>query len=458
MASLGARLPEGWDYDASRRPPRAQVAGIEPLGLGTALVEALTSYVARLATAHDLPPGLFARHVLAPALGRGDAEGASRDDWGKYFAAIFSLVLGSLDGAGRHAATWVDALARLTLRGDLRLLTLLPWSVVLADGGLTRPERRVCPVCLKQQRAAGVGPYEPLLWRVAPLRTCCEHERPILLESVCRACGKVSGVLGTWSMPGRCSCGAWRGVDEGQARHAPEEEASWQRYVYGNLAEMIVVGQRRGAPTPGRQDLQQGVTLAVARSDGSLTALASATGYSLSAVSLWHAGRRVPTLDAALRMCAASGLPLVAVLTGKGSEPDFAPGTSQPLPPARPIRARIDWAAAEHVLRAALAADTPPALATVLRDLGIDRSLARAHLPELSAAVRDRHAAWRRAQMQARRKRDAGLVRAAVRDLWRAGHHPSIWRLQRALPPGVSMREPRLRLVWKSELRELGLL
>lgn len=462
MKRRAATLPDGWDYGPERRPPRTSLVSVDPAGLGTADVGALSSYLPRLAAAHDLPAGLFARDVLAPALGRGDVAGATRDDWGRYFAGIFAPVRGSLDGVGRLAATWVAALETLTGRHDLAGLTLLRWSVVLPPARLTRAERRVCPPCL-DARLAGPGPvYESLLWRMAPLEACFAHEVPIRLESRCPSCGRTSGILGTWSQPGRCgACGEWLGRPaEATARlDSSDADLAWQQFVWTELRELLVVGQSPEVGEPSPTGVTRMITLAVERPGATLTAFASRVGYSLSLVSLWRAGRRLPTLDAALRICWASGFRLTDLFTGREDAAAERPETADRAnPPAAPRFRRIAWRRLERTLEAALLADPPPTFAAVVERFSADRSQVRKRLPALSAAVRDRHAAWRAETIAARRAREVDLIVEGTRRLRREGLYPGRDRVQRALPEGIWMRDPHLRAAWKAELRRLGLL
>lgn len=191
-------LPDGWGYGPEVRPPRSALTAPEPIGIGTAVVEAFTSFVARVAAEHELPPGLFARYVLASRLGRDDIPGSSIDEWGRYFEAIFGSAGHSLDGVGRLAATWVSVFEQMTGRGWLAGMTSLRWAPVLAPMGLTSDRLRVCVSCLRLMPIA----YEPLTWRYKPLEACFEHDVPMRLVQGCPSCAAVSPVLGTWRLQG----------------------------------------------------------------------------------------------------------------------------------------------------------------------------------------------------------------------------------------------------------------
>lgn len=462
----GTSLPIGWDYTPDRRPARARVVGVDPIGIGTADPEAMTSYIQRVAREEDLPAVHFARHVLASALGRGDVPGCSRDEWGRYFAAIFQMVRGSVDGVGRHASTWTAALEEVLGRNDLRQLTLLPFASVLPPQGLTRPIKHVCPACLDGWQASSTPVHEPLRWRLPVLHFCFAHEEaPVRLVSACRACGAVTGVLGTWALPGRCG-----GCGESLARPLAEVIADqpevdpaglgWQRWVSDQLGDLLAAGAALGEDEPDPLGLPRAVDLAIARTSQTASEFARQIGYSLSLVSLWQAGRRRPSLPAALRICRVAGFPLVDFLLGRFDRLDGSAAVRlipEPVPPP-PAARRIPWPLVKAALRRALESDPPPSLRAVLAPFGADRGEARRLHPDLSRAVPDRHAEWRRARIAAKRSREIALLVVAMRRLHDEGVYPGRERLQRALPPGVYLRDPHLRAAWKAELQAMGLL
>ena len=66
-----AAILESWDLTVPDVPPRARFYPLEPIGIGTPLVEGLTSYLLRLAEAHGVPVGALTdelRRCAATAL------------------------------------------------------------------------------------------------------------------------------------------------------------------------------------------------------------------------------------------------------------------------------------------------------------------------------------------------------------------------------------------------------
>ncbi len=434
----------------------------EPVALGTDEVEAFTSFLARTALHNDLAMGLFARYVLAPILGRSDVRGASRDDWGRYFSAIFARAGGSIDANGPRARGWVAALEQASLRDRLSRLTLLWWTPVLPTGGLTRGVRWWCPVCLQQQgqgRNAGWPEpdrppiHEPLLWRLAPVEICYRHERPVALTHNCPACDAESPVLATWGLPGQCAaCGAWLGRPIEDVRAAAE--TAWSRYAWTECRRLIAAAQSDQPLAAATPDVAAALTTALGARARTRKRLARDVGCTVSGVSLWTSGRRKMSLPAVLRVGFILGVHVDALLQGRV---EVAATGATEAPPAV-VRRRVDWPAVQAHLRRAAASGRPPSVAQVAMRHGADGKEVCRRLPDLAAEVGQRHAAWRHAVVTARTARSEREIGEAVRALAGRGVYPSRERVALRLPHRADMRNPRLRAAWKRALAEAGLL
>lgn len=66
-------LFDSWSLSSSPIPPRSRLYSLEPIGIGTALVESLSGYVARLAEAHSVSVGDLVGRVLSDVA---NAQGA----------------------------------------------------------------------------------------------------------------------------------------------------------------------------------------------------------------------------------------------------------------------------------------------------------------------------------------------------------------------------------------------
>src|ERR1700758_5499419 len=103
-----------WDIEPSALPTRSRLFRLEPIGMGTAEVESLTSYIARLAEAHCVSP----RQLLCEEiLGKRTTHYSS--------SPLFSGE--HINGIGGLAELAVTSLEHLTMQHGLHVMTMLTW-------------------------------------------------------------------------------------------------------------------------------------------------------------------------------------------------------------------------------------------------------------------------------------------------------------------------------------------
>ncbi len=194
------QLNELWDLTPPITPSPSRLFHLEPIGLDTCYVESLTSYVARLAQAHSVPPGTLLAIEVKPLVKQGYATNPLNS------SSIVSLYgqasVKALNGTQSGAARLVKALEALTKRNDLKFLTMLPWAKVFPVLGLLRQFQAWCPYCYLEWLEEKQVIYSPLLWALAVIKICPYHHQP--LESHCPHC--LSQFLPLWrnSRPGFC--------------------------------------------------------------------------------------------------------------------------------------------------------------------------------------------------------------------------------------------------------------
>jgi len=249
-----------------------------------------------------------------------------------------------------------------------------------------------------------------------------------------------------------------RQARSGEAPIDPDHLA-WQRYVDASLGALIATTPTLMAPVSGEL-MPAAIAIAIERATGgNLTRFAHAVRMELSTVSLWRSGRRQPTLEAALRICAVAGFELVDFLAGRLESLRAAPAAalSPPWIPASRERHRtVDWRAIERALRATLDREVPPALNAVLRELRVDDGTAKRRMPGLCMAVRDRHAGWRAATLEQVQLRREAAVRRAIAEIHAIGRYPSRHQVQKRLAADICMRDARLARLWRAEGVALG--
>lgn len=118
-------------------PPRSVLYQLPPIGIGTPMVESLTSYIARLSACHSLAVGTLLEQQVAPLFDK------------KYNVTNLhgiSRVTGALNGIGSMSRDLVCALTNLTMRQDLEFLTILSFCDVIPSRNLIRDVRAWCRV------------------------------------------------------------------------------------------------------------------------------------------------------------------------------------------------------------------------------------------------------------------------------------------------------------------------
>lgn len=137
-----------WQLTTSALPERSTLYAPAPIGVGTAGCESLTSYLARLAEAHCVYPGVLLQQMLVPLM----------RELEQHQSGALDHPLWRRDGSGSHlinvtsprARTVMSALQRLTLRTDLRGLALTALTQLLPTRGLTRKTLAWCPLCYEE--------------------------------------------------------------------------------------------------------------------------------------------------------------------------------------------------------------------------------------------------------------------------------------------------------------------
>ena len=97
----------------------------------------------------------------------------------------------SLVGCSESATAWTEVLEVATGRHDLRFSTLLPLSKLVCGTNLIDRARRVCLACIEKDVHAGSRSYGRLLWRIAEVACCPEHEMPLVEVNCTR--GRAAG-------------------------------------------------------------------------------------------------------------------------------------------------------------------------------------------------------------------------------------------------------------------------
>lgn len=328
----------GWPvWEALTIPSRSRLYHMMPVGIGTAYVESATGYSSRLAAAHSVTLAVLFGYEIAPLLNKNYLRNSeARSNKNAVLANSFRTLAPAVDGFGVIAEAYIDALHKLTMRDDLRYLTMLPWRGALSYRHLIRPKRAWCPACYEEWDCSSNPIYEPLIWSLAVVTICDRHRRR--LRSRCHRCKRELQHLASRARPGYChACKAWLGYSGSaffvQEKLSDGEELEWQSWACNQVNELL-----KSAPTV--SSLYQSSTLAnsISRSIRSSTfknelAFARKSGIPQSTVNDLCRGNSVPQLSTLLKIAFFAEVSVTDLVRGRIRDISEAPVLSKPDSP-----------------------------------------------------------------------------------------------------------------------------
>jgi len=401
--------------------------------MGTGLVESLTSYTTRLAAAHNLSPAVLLGRVLAPLMEKrywlhGGARPGTR---GSALSNSFIAHAKSINGTGVIAGNWVSVLEKLTLRSDLRFLTMLPWADALPRRNLFRPTRAWCPSCYHDWYANNQAVYEPLLWTLREVKVCLRHRRYLI--TACNHCGRHLSWLARDARPGCCSkCDRWLGVDpESQSLDELLADSDWQwhQWVVKNLEDMILSGTY--LPSPSRERTSKAIALCIEQvSEGVMNRFACLIEKRKNTVWGWHHGKAQMPMDDLLKICYLTRLSVVDFLhtefvVPQDTELIAVPPTVSGLKIKRHPPTLFDGEKIGRSLRAILKQNPPPSMKEVAARLNINKRSLYKHSSSLCRTISARHTEYKKICCQEQQNRHAINIRHVAKALEADGIYPS---------------------------------
>lgn len=450
-----------WDLTLPTNPLHSRLYTLEPLGMGTPDIESLTSYIARLAGAHSVPLRALVLQEILPLLQCDYLSNPFKNSLDSFWIEAVR----ALNGTGTLASDWAYALEYLTLRTDLRFLTLLPWAAVLTQQRLLRITRAWCPDCFIERRAAGQPVYEPLLWNVSAVSVCLRHQRPLLEQCPHPDCQARLPVLASYFQPGYCSkCSRWLGIATDPPNFSrTTEERHWQTWVAEAVGELIAHNMDLTLrPHLGNiPDLISASREQVA--DDSLRKLAEKLQLSSRTLNAWKLGRQVPQMESLMRLCYFCGVPPHDLFTLQPSKLNLDGLKIRSLPdipnPARNRRRRVqlDIVHLRQSLEAILVCEEqpPPSMRTVARRLNHSPRELREYFPELCRAISKRRSDFYKDRVEEKLEQQKEQVRQAILKIHSQGSYPSSRRVGLLLSEPGLMRNPTLAKTWRDMLHEL---
>lgn len=437
-----------WDESPVFMPPRTRLYRLEPIGLGTPMVECLSSYIHRLAEAHGLPTWVLVCKELAPRFGQWSllASNGHCDLFGKLGMTI--------NGNNDTALEIIAILKKLTGYNDLSSLTFCRLGALVAAGRILRKTQAWCPECLEHWRGHGMPVYQPLVWMLSSLTSCPIHGCSI--EERCSKCGKGHAPIGRYRWNGKCpKCSNWLGHSSSNDKPASKTSVSmWCKFAAKALAQFMLDLQSLPDDVPQATFPSNVMDAVQNRFGGNYSALARTLHIHRITVFAWANGKQRPSPVSlvALAYClGGKAMDWVARRIEPASlHPTRSIDGSVAQTVRRPLR-RITTESVRAYLTSVLqAAEFPPrSFATVCRQFGVNQTVAKRRCPDLAEQFLSRYRVYQTEGKRTREKFRRIVVESAVNQLLTDGRTLSYNQLSKVLPSGMSARDRLVRLEFK---------
>jgi TniQ len=240
---------EHWDLELPTVPARSFLYSVEPIGVGTADIESLTSYIARLAAVHCVSVTTFIRHILAPRV-----IWSRRSTGLPESKAVEQTVLAWRNQPNflqvQSAAEWlaktpdvealIKSLESLTLNSGLRCLTFCNWYEWFKFDLDWCEGAPWCPTCYEEWQLSNSPIYQPLRWALDAVEICPHHR--CYLQLWCSYCGASQTYLNRHKPLGHCTfCGAWLGrfVEPHLQAETVDDQWRWNQWVAEAIGALL---------------------------------------------------------------------------------------------------------------------------------------------------------------------------------------------------------------------------
>jgi len=448
---------EGWTEEPPMWPSHSRLYHLSPIGVGTPLVESLTSYIARLAAAHHVYPRSLVFHEMAPylhPLAQARTEETKRGSMSRLLQASSQW-----NGPTESAKEMIEVLSRLTEREDLHWLTGLPLAEVCSSNGLFRHTRVWCPSCLEMWREQSMPLYEQLLWCLECVTLCPVHRQWMQESCPYSDCTRSSPPLTGRSEVGYCPwCNRWLCSPFHVNQDLPSEE-EWKRQQWVTMVLGEVLAAIPTLPTPLRREKVLMVISSWINEvlSGNEAEAARQLGLGRSTVRQWFMRGKTPQIRSLLQVCFSLDISLFALLTGTAHAISWRDGTLFPQMSPKTRRKRDVEILQKALIDAVKSPEDPPLSPNKLaKRLGYPPSLLSHQFPELYQALSSSYRTYwddRRKTVFEQRCTELGQV---MDSLHSQGLYPSLYRLRSRLPNPNILWLSEIRRVWKTKLREMG--
>jgi len=209
--------------------PRSRLYHLDLMGINSACIESLSSFLVRLAKAYNLPVQVLIGKIIQPVIFQQNPEMA---------LTLLDMPMDFINGTD----DWVIKLARvmegLTGHDNLSALSLHGWGKFLPNESLLHPTRHWCPLCFAEWKRNDKPVYDPLIWYFKDVNFCLRHH--VQLVAFCPYCHSHQFILEKNSRNGYCSkCFRWLGQRDYQSPPIEPEMLDQLEWYAETIGETI---------------------------------------------------------------------------------------------------------------------------------------------------------------------------------------------------------------------------
>lgn len=283
---------------------------------------------------------------------------------------------------------------KLTLRYDLRYMTLQMWGKTLSHQQLLRKNRAWCPSCYKERLAAEEPPYESLLWSLNDVTSCTKHGERLCTK--CPLCKRQLPFLATDYYPSYCSrCGQWlgthtTGISKQSRERVTEAELSRQCQIQHVIGELLSTSVSFVFP-PSRQTFIANLFRLIEKhAKSSINEFSDMVGIWSGTVRRLLASESKLSLGNLYLIFSRLDIAPVDLLAEQGNE-EYLKRRHIVVEDIPSLRKTTPWSELKSKLKATLQEYPPPSMESVARTLGYNSPKVRRHFPELCERIISRY-------------------------------------------------------------------
>lgn len=434
-------------------PARSRLYSLTPIGVGTSIVESLTSYINRLAWLYRISPRILIAEEIIPHLSKS-----------YYFQNSPPAIVNfchqeaiRINSFGEASNDWTVTLEGLTQQAGLKKLTLGEWASGVPFNRLLRIAPAWCPACYATWQEKNLPIYQPLIWMLQIVTFCTQHNRK--LEEQCNHCHKRQSVFPSIIQPGHCTqCGVWLGLSAEVAEEpVSDEELVWQNWVVKNFNEIRTASEISDGISWRRISINLAASLEV---KGEAARYSRLLGVSDNHISQWKLFEKIPSFQKVLEICYAAGISPLQLMSDTATMRNAIQAIS--VHPRRRLvhhrRQVVDREKIKDYLLAVLDGRKPcRPIYQIERDLGVGFRTIERIFPLECSLVSGQHLAQRAQTWRQLITRACDEVRQVALALHAQGIYPSARSVSSRLSIPNMMRNPEVHTAWRAVLCELGL-